>query len=289
MEQRPDAAPGMNAAPDDALAAFLRGEISAEIALMRLLLAFGSAPMVLAHLQAAGQPELLKVLQTHGEGFVRTGALVEAGLADERCSVASIRAQFDAAVRLAPEASVALYSLGSADTLDRMTAEIVALLHDCSLLGPGVAVLDIGCGIGRVARALAPHVAAITGIDVSPAMIAEARQRCRDLADVDFAVCGGADLGDFAGRRFGLILAVDAFPYLVAAGDEIAARHVADAAALLDPGGTLAILNYSYRCDLDCDRADVAELAARHGFVVERNGTRDFALWDGATFLLRKT
>ena len=118
--------PLANSAADDALAAFARGEISAEIALMRLLLALGSAPLVLAHLRSAGQSELLKVVRTHGEGFARTGALVEAGLAAEHRSVASIREQFDAAVRLAPEASVALYSLGSAATLNRTTAEIVA-------------------------------------------------------------------------------------------------------------------------------------------------------------------
>ena len=56
-----------------------------------------------------------------------------------------------------------------------------------------------------------------------------------------------------------------------------------------DPGGALVILNYSYRGDLERDRTDVANLAARHGFIAERNGTRDFALWDAATFLLRRS
>jgi SAM-dependent methyltransferase len=289
MEQRPHAAPGMNAPADDALAAFARGEISAEIALMHLLLAFGNAAAVMSYLEAAGQSELLDVIRAGRGGWSGAAALVEAGLTAERTgSIAAIREQFDAAVRLAPEAAVALYSLGSAEALDRTTTEVVALLRDCRLVDPDVAVLDIGCGIGRIARALAPCVASVTGIDVSPAMIAEAKQRCRDLANADFMVCGGADLGDFVGRHFGLILAVDAFPYLVAAGAEIAARHVADAAALLDPGGALAILNYSYRGDLDRDRADIAALAARHGLRLERNGTRDFTLWDGATFLLRK-
>lgn len=280
--------PAANRAADDALAAFARGEISAEIVLTRLLLALGSAPLVLAHLRSAGQSELLKVVRTHGVGFARTAALVERGLAAERRSVASIREQFDTAVRLAPEASVALYSLGSAATLDRTTAEIIALLRDCGLLGSGIHVLDIGCGIGRIARAVAPHVASVTGIDVSLAMIAEANQRCRDTANVGFRVCAGSDLAELAGRRFGLIVAVDAFPYLVAVGADIPERHVADAAGLLDPDGALVILNYSYRGDLERDRADIAELAARYGFVVERNGTRDFVLWDGATFLLRR-
>jgi SAM-dependent methyltransferase len=279
----------MSAAADAALAAFARGEISAEIALMRLLLAFGDASAVMAHLEKAGRSELLQLARAHREGLSGVAALVAAGLTAERTGgIAAIRAQFDVAVRLAPEAAVALYSLGSAETLDRTTVEIVEKLREWHLLGPEIAVLDIGCGIGRIERALAPHVARITGIDVSSAMIAEAKQRCRDIANAEFAVCSGSNLEDIAADRFGLILAVDAFPYLVAAGDAIAARHVADAAALLDAGGVLAILNYSYRGDLDRDRADLAELAARHRYIVERNGTRDFALWDGATFLLRR-
>jgi hypothetical protein len=56
----------------------------------------------------------------------------------------------------------------------------------------------------------------------------------------------------------------------------------------LSQGGALAILNYSYRGDLDADRQAVADLSQRYGFTVLRNGTRDFTLWDGATFLLRR-
>jgi SAM-dependent methyltransferase len=290
MEQRADADPPVSAAADAALAAYARREISAEIALTRLLLALGGASAVNRYLEQAGQSRLLAVAHAHGPGLAAASALVEAGLAQERTgSIAAIRAQFDAAVRLAPEAAVALYSLGSRETLDRTTGEIVERLRHWRLLGPELVVLDIGCGIGRIERVLAPEVARIIGIDVSPAMIQEARRRCRGLGNVEFTVCGGAGLGEFAGRRFGLILAVDAFPYLVAADPAIAAAHVDDAAGLLQACGALAIFNYSYRGDLAADRAKVAELAAHHGFTVERNGTRDFTLWDGATFLLRRT
>jgi SAM-dependent methyltransferase len=123
---------------------------------------------------------------------------------------------------------------------------------------------------------------------VSPVMIAEARRRCADLANVDFAVCNGADLVAFEGQRFDLILAVDSFPYLVAADPAIAARHIAEAAELLAPNGALVILNYSYRGNLELDRAELRNFASLHGLAVERDGTRDFTLWDGATFLLRK-
>jgi ubiquinone/menaquinone biosynthesis C-methylase UbiE len=42
--------------------------------------------------------------------------------------------------------------------------------------GPDDLVLDVACGGGLVARAFAPHVRHATGIDVTPAMLAQARQ-----------------------------------------------------------------------------------------------------------------
>jgi SAM-dependent methyltransferase len=259
-----------------ALAAYSAGEVSAEIALMRLLLAFGDDAAVLSFLEQFGPAELLGLAAQHRAGLARTAALVGAGLAHERTgSIDAIREQFDRAAALSPEAAVALYSLGSAETLDRATAEIASRLRKWGLLGSSVVALDIGCGIGRLECALAPYLAKITGTDVSPVMIDEARRRCADLAG-------------FVDRQFDLILAVDSFPYLVAADPAIAERHIAAAAGLLRPDGALAILNYSYRGDLDTDRAELRRLAATHGFSIERDGTRDFTLWDGVTFLLRK-
>jgi SAM-dependent methyltransferase len=278
----------MSEAATDAVAAYRRGEISAEIALMRLVLAIGGAAPVVDRLDAIGEAELLRLAQAQRDRLGGVASLVAAGLVCERGNIDAIRAQFDAAVALAPEAAVALYSLGSPEILERATDEIVSRLRDWRLVGGEIDVLDIGCGIGRIERALAPEVRSITGIDLSPGMIAAARARCRGLVNVAFVCVDGSDLSAFAGRRFGLVLAVDAFPYLMAAGPEVAARHIADAAGLLEPDGALAIFNYSYRGDLDTDRADLARLAAAHGFAIERNGTSDFSLWDGATFLLRR-
>ena len=272
-----------------AVAAYRTGEISAEIGLMRIVLALGDGAAAFDWLAKAGERELLRLARAHRNGLGGVAALIAAGLTGERAGgVDAIRAQFDEAVRIAPEAAVALYSLGSAETLDRATAEIVGRLREWRLVGPETAVLDIGCGIGRIERALAPRVARVTGIDVSPGMIAEAQRRCLGLSNIDFIEVNGRDLGALAGRSFGLVLAVDAFPYLVAASSEIATAHVSNTAELLVPGGALVILNYSYRGDIEADRTEVARLAAGHGFAVERNGTRDFMLWDGSTFLLRK-
>ena len=276
-----------------ALARYLAGEISAELAIMQLLLALGGMKSVVECLAALPEQPAIHALQdivAGGQpGLAGAAAVVEQGLARERTgAVATIRDQFDRAVAIAPEAAVALYSLGSAETLDRATAEIVARLDEWRLLKPDMTALDIGCGIGRLEAALAPRLRMMTGIDVSPGMIEEAQRRCAALANVELAVCDGVSLAAFAGGRFDLILAVDAFPYLVAADPALAERHVADAAHLLPRGGALVILNYSYRGDLDADRHAVAELSERYGLTVERNGSRDFTVWDGATFLLRR-
>ena len=44
-------------------------------------------------------------------------------------------------------------------------------------VAPGTRVLDVGCGIGRWSRLLASRGARVTGIDLSPTMIAEAERR----------------------------------------------------------------------------------------------------------------
>jgi ubiquinone/menaquinone biosynthesis C-methylase UbiE len=150
-------------------------------------------------------------------------------------------------------------------------------------------MLEIGCGIGRFEEALAPALRLAVGIDVSRSMLQAARERCAALADAAFVQTSGLDLAAFRDRSFDLILAVDSFPYLVQAGPELLARHVAESARVLRAGGDLVILNLSYRGDLDQDRRDLAALAAE-AFEVRRNGAQgEFRLWDGAAFHLSRS
>jgi SAM-dependent methyltransferase len=280
------------------LARYLAGEISGEITLMHFVLQLGRAralPSTLERLVAAA-PELGKLAHladlaaANSDHLAQVTRLVEDGLADLTSAgnggVSGIRALFDRAVTIAPEASVALYSLGSSEILDRATNEIVGRLAEWNLLQPGLTVLDIGCGIGRIELAVAPRVAAITAIDVSPHMIGEARRRCRDLANVHFEQCDGRNLAAFDDRSFDLILAIDSFPYMFAGDPESPTRHLGDCARLLRSGGTLLILNFSYRGE-EADKRDIVKLAGTNGFTILRLGTRDFSLWDGLTFLLR--
>jgi len=280
------------------LARYLNGEISGEIMLMYFVLRLGGDAPVISIVKrlAAASPDrrelarLAALAAANAHRLSQITALAQSGLVEIPSAgsggVAVIRAQFDAAVRIAPEASVALYSLGSPEILERATDEIVTRLGEWGLLRPDLAVLDIGCGIGRIERALAPHVGKITAIDLSPGMIDEARRRCGGLANISFARCDGRDLALFTDGSFDLVLAVDSFPYLFAADPAIAAQHVEDAARVLRPGGALAILNFTYRGDDAMDRNEIARLAQINGFAVRRAGTRDFEVWDGLTFLL---
>jgi SAM-dependent methyltransferase len=263
-----------------------RGCISPEVALARLILSGCSPEQAATELTAAGYHALARIALERREALARLSRLVEqSGVDHAATALDGIRAMFDRAVALSPEASVAAYSLGDAGVLDRATAELLAWLNEERLLGLEKDVLDLGCGIGRVALAIAPRARSVLGLDVSPGMIDEAQRR-NARENLRFAVTSGLDLARLRDRSFDLVLAVDSFPYLVQAG--VAERHAAEAARVLRPGGALAILNLSYR-SLDEDRAAASRWAEDYGFDLVRDGTAPFTLWDGVAFLLQRT
>ncbi len=192
---------------------------------------------------------------------------------------------YDLAVARSPEASVAAYSLGDAATLARGTAELVGWLEGAGVLPEGADVLDLGCGIGRVAAAMLPRARAVLGLDVSVGMVAEAGRRCPDPR-LRFAVTHGRDLAGVAAGAFDLVLGSDCFPYLVQAG--LAGAHVVGAARALRAGGALAVLNLSYRGDAAADLADARRWAGEAGLALERAGETPFTLWDASAWVFRK-
>ncbi len=201
-------------------------------------------------------------------------------------ALAQLRAAFDTAATISPEASVALYSLGDPDLLSAATAEVAARLREWRFVAPGLRMVDFGCGIGRFEQALHDDLGMIVGVDIAPAMLRVAAERCRGLADVSFVLGSGCDLAFLRERSIDRVLAMDSFPYLVAAGGEVVEAVMGEIARVLKPGGRLLIANFSYRQHVDCDREDVDRLAAGCGFTVCRNGEGAFSSWDGLVFEL---
>lgn len=76
-------------------------------------------------------------------------------------------------------------------------AEVDALQALCTRLGrprQHRLALDFGCGIGRLSRALSKYYANVLGVDISPSMIAHARQLNADLKHVRFVENARPDL-----------------------------------------------------------------------------------------------
>jgi SAM-dependent methyltransferase len=281
-----------------ALLACARGELPSNVALMRTVLAADDPSAVEQALEEAfavsdarAQPRVQEILRLWQDAkaawpVLRAIAVAMASERREQSAVAHWSVLFDRVAAISPEAGVALYSLGRADLLERATGEVVALMADQGLLEPGRIAVEIGCGIGRFLPPLAARGCVVLGIDVSPGMLAEAGRRCSHLPRAGLARTAGADLACLADATVDLVFAVDSFPYLVDAG--LAAAHVAEAHRVLKPGGTLLVLNWSYRGDEQADRAEAARLAAETGFFITATGRADLRAWDGKVYRLDK-
>ena len=76
-----------------------------------------------------------------------------------------------------------------------------------ALAGPGCVILDTGCGNGRLAIAMASFAKHVVGVDISPTMIRQAKQRARmaGAINTDFVV-GDAGEPAFAPSSFDLVV-----------------------------------------------------------------------------------
>jgi ubiquinone/menaquinone biosynthesis C-methylase UbiE len=59
-------------------------------------------------------------------------------------------------------------------------AEIVSTIVSTAAIGPGAAVMEIGCGTGQFTRQLASRALDVTAIDIGAAMVAAARRNAAD-------------------------------------------------------------------------------------------------------------
>jgi len=275
-----------------------RGDLPANVALMHLIMRADAPEQVSEAVRAAvAMPSarsrttaLAKIWSQTPDAWGTVKAIVavqQRGPRTER-PIKYWTTFFDLAAAQAADCATALYALGRADILDAATNEVLTRLREWKVLARALNILEIGCGTGRFVAPLAMAGYRTIGIDTSRGMLQRAKSRCGVLESALLMQTDGRGLSMFADATVDTVLAIDSYPYIVAAGRELAEAHVREATRVLRSQGWFVILNYSYRDDPAADAKEVARLATECGLSMIRSGTRDFRLWDGRTYLMRK-
>lgn len=107
-------------------------------------------------------------------------------------------------------------------------------------LPAGAAVLDVACGTGNVALPLARRGGRVTGVDIAPNLLEQARQRAAaEGLDIRFEE-GDAEQLPYPDSAFDAVVTM--FGAMFAPQPE---RVVAECARVLKPGGLLAMANFT--------------------------------------------
>jgi SAM-dependent methyltransferase len=102
--------------------------------------------------------------------------------------------------------------------------------------------LDIGCGVGRLTRALAGRFESALGVDGSETMVAHAERINADLPNCTFRALPAAELGSLEPASFDLVLSLLVLQHLPPADAE---RAIGRSVSLLRPHG-IAIFQLPY-------------------------------------------
>jgi len=112
---------------------------------------------------------------------------------------------------------------------------------------PDEKILDVGCGLGRIAEVIAGYGLEVTGIDISEFAIEQVRERCKGRENLEFICASALDM-DFEGV-FDKILCYHFVGHLALPDARILLKRMHSA---LKDGGTLVMglpVNQQYLVD----------------------------------------
>ncbi len=100
-----------------------------------------------------------------------------------------------------------------------------------------LAALEIGCGPGRLLVPLSRVFGQVAGVDVSPEMIARARENLAGIPNARAELASGADLGAFADDSFDFCYSYAVFQHIP--DRDVVWNYLREARRVLRPGGLL--------------------------------------------------
>jgi ubiquinone/menaquinone biosynthesis C-methylase UbiE len=110
----------------------------------------------------------------------------------------------------------------------------VDILKQTVGIEPTDRVLEIGCGIGRVGKVLAPECAHWTGADISPHMLATAAKRLQGIPNVALVELSTVGLAELPDNEFDVVYCTVVFMHLF---EWDRYTYVKEAYRVLRPGG----------------------------------------------------
>jgi SAM-dependent methyltransferase len=159
-------------------------------------------------------------------------------------------------------------------------------------------VLEIGCGAGRVTRALAGFFGEVYAVDISPNMVRQARRALTPFPNAHVYCNNGRDLGVLRNWRqrlglekgLGLDFAFSSLVFQHIPSREVIESYISEVSRRLRPGGLFKFQVQGYTADdPDLDdswigyafsREDARKLAESNGFEMRYdNGAGDQYYW----------
>jgi len=110
----------------------------------------------------------------------------------------------------------------------------LGVLEEFVGIRPEDEILEIGCGLGRVGRVLAPRCRRWIGGDVSPKMLEHTRRLLADLPNVELVELSGVDLAPIPDASVDVVYCTVVFMHLY---EWDRYRYVQEAMRVLRPGG----------------------------------------------------
>ena len=105
-------------------------------------------------------------------------------------------------------------------------------------LAPTDHVVEIGCGAGRMSRAIARRVASVTAVDVAPRMLELAREHNPGLENVEWLLGDGATLAGVPDERADACISYVVLQHIP--DPEVTLGYVREMGRVLRPGGWAA-------------------------------------------------